>query len=59
MKDTISIDTPLTENEIHLMKSILDRLDYEIGLDNKTKSDLSLCISECLYQRAYGRTVKK
>lgn len=50
MKQLMSIDIPLNENEIHLLKNMLDRLDNEIGLDDRTKSDLSLCISECIYQ---------
>jgi len=48
----------LTKNELYELSEMIDRLDNEIHLQNKTMSDIRLSINECLYQRSYGRTCK-
>jgi len=49
----------LTEQELLELSKLIDRLDNELTLQTKTMSDIRLSIRECLYQRAYGRTVQK
>ena len=50
---------PLTEKELHDLNDMIDRLDTEITLEDRTVSDIRLSIRECQYQRSFGRYCKK